>query len=791
MSLKCFYAYPDSPKSLTDTIEIAIKRINEKKVVKMESWKSTSISGKFIISEICRKIDNCKIFCCDLTYLNPNVMFELGYAIARNKKIWITMDTNIEMTKKNYDRFHLLTTIGYTKYNNAYDIDTAFHDEEPYNDLKNTIFKNSIESLIDRMEKPKLFYLKSKIDTQASVVLSSRIEESVLDTIIDDPAEISTQTLSWYVQNAHSSIAVIAHLMSDTHKDRIIINAKYAMVSGLALGFGKPLLMLSHDPYNTPIDFRDILRIHKTSEECTNLAHEWLIRLEIDYYKNKKQYETSKKAKAKNKLQELYIGDHMAEHESEELMEYFVETSLYSEALKAQQSIIVGRKGTGKTANLYKISSELQKDVRNHVCIVKPVSYELEGILHLLKQSMPISEKGFLVESFWKFLLYTELAKSIYDKSIMRPNYFDQTNSEKELYDFVYENSSVITSDFSVRLQNAIRDLCDLNEVNIYEEHRKKVSEILHSKIISKLRILLSNVLTKKNKVCILIDNIDKAWTKRSDLSNLCDLIFGLLSVSKRITDEFNKGDDKYKKKVNLSLIIFIRSDIFDYVMRSARERDKISYNKIIWNNNELLLRIIEERLLYSTEAKTSGNIWDRYFCKSVKDKSLKEYLTTSIIPRPRDIVYLCKASIAEAVNSGHSKVEEVDIVNAEKEYSKYVFDSIIVENGITIDEMESVLYEFAGSKEILTKIDLKTIITSAGIDIDKIDMVIEHLCELTFLGIEVSQNKFEYIYDDKDKRIIEVLARKQAINCEKRYCINKPFHAYLEILPFESEKLI
>ena len=39
--------------------------------------------------------------------------FELGYAVAHRKRIWILLDTAIEKAKLDFDRFQLFTTVGY------------------------------------------------------------------------------------------------------------------------------------------------------------------------------------------------------------------------------------------------------------------------------------------------------------------------------------------------------------------------------------------------------------------------------------------------------------------------------------------------------------------------------------------------------------------------------------------------------------------------------------------------------------------------------------------------------
>ena len=129
----CFVAYPSNPPALAETIENSIEQIQQGHVVDIKGWKSTSVSGNFIITSICKSIDDSDIFICDLTTLNHNVLFELGYAIARKKRVWIVFDPNIEESKGDYERSKLFTTIGYSPYSNSNDIVQCFYNDQPYN----------------------------------------------------------------------------------------------------------------------------------------------------------------------------------------------------------------------------------------------------------------------------------------------------------------------------------------------------------------------------------------------------------------------------------------------------------------------------------------------------------------------------------------------------------------------------------------------------------------------------------------------------------------------------------
>lgn len=791
VNVSCFVAYPSEPPSLAEIIEKAIEELNKGQIVTINGWKSSSVTGKFIINTICQDIKKRDLFICDLTNLNHNVLFELGYAIAKKRRTWILLDPSIEKSRTDYDKFKLLTTVGYSPYRNHREIVEAFYKDEPYSDLESTIYKDAIESVIKYREEPTLFYLQSGIETEASIKLSRRVYETSLPIIIDDPNEVRIQTLSWYAQEVYNAFAVIVHFLSQDRSGWHLHNAKNSFVSGLAHGFGKNLLMLAHEPYKSPIDYRELLQTHRTAEECNMIASSWLDEIEQKFNKRTADVgEYVEIVRAHSELQSISIGDYIAENESDSLLDYFIPVAPYEEALVSKRSICVGRKGSGKTAFLYKLADDIQSDIRNHICLIKPVAYELEGILRMLRQALPQSEKGYLIESFWKFLIYTEIAKSIYDEVESQPLY-QLDEAEKEMLDYVRNHSSLITPGFSIRLESIVSKLQHLSDFKSGEDQRARMSELLHIEVIGKLRSILGKVLQKKNKVAILVDNLDKAWKPREDLVQLCDLLFGMLSVSQSIVLDFEKSDNK-RQSVNLSIIIFLRSDIFSQVIKYARERDKISYSMITWDDPETLIRVLEERFIASPYPRISSpkEVWSKYFCASVRGIPTRSYLTKYILPRPRDLIYLSKTAIAQAVNRRHAKVEEEDILEAQNKYSQYALDTIIVENSIQIEALESLLYEFVGSEEVINSNDILEAMKICKIPEDKLDEVIELLCDLTFIGMEVANGRFEFLYNEENKAKFQVMSRKITqghLDKLKRFRINDAFHAYLEIIPVSS----
>ena len=781
----CFVAYPALPVSIAESIEGSIEGINEDGEVVLRSWKDANTGGRLIIASICKEIENADLFIADITTLNHNVLFELGFAIALNKRIWLLLNNTNEELISEFRKFQLLTTVGYTPYSNSYVIQDAFFSESPHLDIENSLFSDVLESARSSHNHGGLLYLKSSLETEASVKLNRVVERVQIHKMVDDPQEVPVRSISWYVNSVVSSQAVLAHFLSNSHRGAKLHNAKNSFVCGLALGLGKDILMVAHDPYTSPIDYRDLLYSHSTAAQCESQASNWITNLETKYRigisESRAYGESLRKCE---ELRSISIGDPVAENEADDLLGYFVRTGVYEQALRTRRSILVGRRGAGKTAFLYHMANEMRRDKRNHVCVIKPVSYELDGLLRMLNIEMPFSEKGFMIESFWKYLIYSELARTYCEVLKDRSPYSQRTEEEAELLDYCYANAELITPEFSIRLENALNNLHPVRSETSAGAKRLRISELLHKGIVGKLRLLLGASLRDKNSVAVIIDNLDKNWDSSKDLDLLSELLFSLLGVTRRIASDFAKEDQR-KKPVNINLTLFIRSDIFHEVLKRARERDKISYSRMLWNDSSLLLNVIEERISHSTNLADPSKVWSKYFCENVNGEPVKEYIIRSTLPRPRDVIWLVREALLQASNRKHSVVSAEDLVDSQSRYSKYAIESLIAEGFTTTLELEELLYEFIGSKKIVNTRSISRILDECNIGSSRYDEIITLLCNLTFLGREVSKDRFEFQYDDDQWIKFEQMARRYEKATRRgyaRYLINRPFRSYLEI---------
>lgn len=783
-----FFAYSSSSPTLAEPIREAVKQLNRMGAISIKTWEDCRIGGKLIIQEICKSIQESSIFLSDLTGLNANVMFELGYAISLDKRIWLVLDTSYEKQRMMFEQLRILTTVGYASCTNSKDIIRQFSKEEPLKDLERTIFRDVIQPNLRPSPQYAVLYLKSKHDNEASIAISKRVANATCGVIVDDPRESAVQNITWYGQQIYTTAGVICHLINPEREGARLESAKYALVAGLAFGFGKPLLILAEGNFLAPVDYRDLLFHYSNSNQAVQALEKWLPKIEEKVSQDKKiQHEHALTVRLATELKGLRFGEYVAEHESESLINnYFVTTAAYEDALRGAHTVFVGRKGSGKTANLLKLQKTLSEDARNLVCLIKPAAYEMQGIVELLRRYRQRDTKGYAIASLWKFLLLSEILRSA-ALELKERDPATLMAGEMEYLEFVDNHATLLLPEFSVRLERCVDELLrsasKMDGTNVGST-RTAISETLHTGLLRELRIKLPLVLRKTKRVAILVDNLDKAWEKETDLDVLAEVLLGLLSTASDIPRNF-LGRDSGKEIVILSLAIFLRSDIFYQIRRVAREPDKISYSRLEWEDRNVLRHLIEERFVASHEGNVPpDDLWNRYFCHEVDGHPTKEYIFDTILSRPRDLIFLVNSAVSTAVNRRHMRVEPEDIKEAESQYSLYALESILVENTMRDVDLESALFAFAGSHQILIEPEVRDILKDARVAEDKIADVISLLCGLTFLGVEVAENRFEFPEDPQRFRRDEVQARRFAkhVGRAARFQVHPAFRAFLDI---------
>lgn len=698
-----FFAYKGKYRGTHDdnieSINCAIKEYNKhQKTYKAKTWeeykKTTHISA-----DVLKAIDECEIFVCDLTYFNHNVLFELGYAIGKNKKILILLNIDIDNANTKYGEF-FLKEIRYTAFKNSQDILTALQQKNYKNDLLETYTntKNLEKSSLD------LLYIKSKLNNQPSLDLSEKIEflkkQHDFSLLVDDPLEVSYRAESWYFQNIYKAKCVIIHFWGENVANAFVENAQNSFFAGLAHGLGIKVLLVAPAKYNAPLDYYEILIQYDSSKNLINSVNEWLGKELIN-----KQIERKIEIieEHKTNLIKLGIGCEIAEYEKEGLLKYFVETSPYYSALKKEKIIITGRKGSGKTAIYIKLLDELSNNDFNFIINLRPESDELLENIQLSDVFKDLAGKKYFFVSVWKLTVFSKLVYSVYEKLLLRAEHKDYTPEEINLIDFVKKNESFM----KMNVYGVISEIYNKFKNTSGDLNSPKILGDLYKEYLSNLlgisRDYFKSIKAKYYKIIIIADNLDQAWDLQGNLDIQTEMIDSLLEIDNKIKKELVNKEDK---QIDLKTIIFLRRDIFEYILKKVKEPDKLALmqNEIDWEKYpELLKKVIEKRFKYSLDIKNEQNIektWKEYF--EIKGKTPFDSIKSIVTLRPRDIIYFVSQLFDSAINRGGDKVINHDFENAIKNYASFLNENLIAETKAEYPEISAILsklQEYHGKK--------------------------------------------------------------------------------------------
>ena len=336
-------------------------------------------------------------------------MFEIGYALVADLLSGLCV-TSFPEAERNWKQMRTLTTVRYASYTNSDDIRIAFlNDPVPIFDLALFLTSRSDQDYSGTTIPPSSISTVSMTQTPRGQLrdASMREQDRGMRLIESDPRESAFDSLAWYAQQIYDAEAVIVHFDDPARADARVHNSRLALVAGLAVEMRKPLLMLAEHQYLSPIDYRDLyLYVYsKPASSRVRVATDWLGRASSSTSGRQRRREDEHRDSAACAALEIVRLGSTTQKRADEC-------ATICRADGGVRGILANPPGFGpkrywKERNAQEAAEELRADRRQLVCFIKPYAYELAAVTSLLEKSQERDQKGFVVESLWKFLLYT------------------------------------------------------------------------------------------------------------------------------------------------------------------------------------------------------------------------------------------------------------------------------------------------------------------------------------------------------------------------------------------------
>ncbi|WFB37849.1 DNA repair protein [Kiritimatiellota bacterium B12222] len=394
----------------------------------------------------------------------------------------------------------------------------------------------------------------------------------------------------------------------------------------------------------------------------------------------------------------LKLGELHAEADEVMLQNCFIDNGIYSEITdtNSQQSIIVGRTGSGKSAIIYKI-----KLSQEHTSFIDPNDIsarflENSNIIQFFHQL------GIKIDLFykvlWSHILTVELLKLRYNiKSlednrsfISKLNGWVQRNSVKQraleyFYEWgnsfwleTHEQLKELTSKFENNIKGSLGtkyanlDLSLEGAKSLNEESRSEIIRIANQ-VVSKIQLqdlkkvqdlLAENAFDDpQKKYFLLIDQLDEDW---AETDTRCKFIRALIEETK-----------DFRRIPNVKIVTAIRKDLLDLVFDKTRgagfqeEKYEAYIYNISWvrkNITELLNTRVKQvyKMKYTKDTVRFSDV----FPKPQKHENITaiDFIIERTLFRPRDAIQFANECFAGSTGKG--RITWRALRSAETKYS-------------------------------------------------------------------------------------------------------------------------
>lgn len=471
-------------------------------------------------------------------------------------------------------------------------------------------------------------------------------------------------------------------------------------------------------------------------------------------------------------LNNLKFGRDDAESEQEFLQKVFLPTALFNRIKSDDKWLVLGRKGSGKTALCLTLFRELQQE-KAYVSLIEPANFSIETHSTLSKGSISFSEASKLS---WKYVFLVELGKYIIEAVSRKEgkNHRKWSDDAKKVRDFLVrgddrfasglEKALKITSEFT-------KFALEIASIKAEAERTPKIREA------STLRDSLDDI-SQYIKICmakyveqpiyILIDKVDEYWSKNTES---IDLVVGLLKAVKECREQIPQSQ----------LIVFLRSDIFDTLRFDDLDKYRSISERIIWDESALH-KLISLRICAAAGGKIDpDNAWEMFFPKNINGEKSFTHLLRFTLMRPRDLIQLCNHCKSFAENRYLDKIDKEAISNALPEYSRWKLDDLVIEYKVQYPFLEKLFWNvFYRAPHRFDVKKLKKRLAprlkqwsseSGGEFLDPLEKLLDVLYRIGFIGV-VKPGKTLYFYNGVPIIISDI----------KEFVVHPAFRPALEI---------
>jgi hypothetical protein len=770
--LKGFFIYPSLPTHLSQTVATAVRELKKHSSdSQWKSWEDLSTAGQIIFCQVCKAINDSDFIVANITTLNFNIMFEIGYAIGLNKPVIPVRDTTYIKDEDFFNELGIFDVLGYEDFQNSQQLRKIVTKNKNLSPLKLANYT------IDKQHPT--YLVKSPHNSDGSVRLLSELKKSALFRFRSyDPQENPRLSLHEAIKQVKNSVAIIAHLIDSERRGSQTHNALCAFVCGIAMSMGKHILMLQEGHTTQPIDYRDVVIPYKDADEIPKILPLFVRKASETLYYSRESNGIS----PSGLLEKVDLGDVAAENEIRTLHRYFVKTPQYQQTRKGHARLVVGRKGSGKTAIFYEVRNDIYNNSNSIVLSLKPEGHHFTKLREMVIDHLSEGLQLHTLTSFWSYLILLEIAYQIISNLKNNAKAWqthESLKSYEELKDEYKKHEYNSDGDFSERILGLVDKI-----IAAYPKELKgklktpDITRMIYQSDIKNLNNLIIKNIKKKEELWLLFDNIDKGWSIKGATPADIAIVRSLLEASRKLQRQLDSNG------INFKSIIFLRKDICDLLIEHTPDRGKESIANLDWSDEILFEELLRRRIASISELKDMSfrEIWQNLFDAHVGGTDSFRYMLDRSFLHPRSLLNFVTKCIQTAISRDHKRVLEEDILFAEEGFSEDSFNNLKYEIRDVFPKYPKLIQLFIGKDKYLSHDDIELILLESGMEEKEIDDILDILLWFSFLGVNyLCDTKYAYHFSYNIEKLKAYIPDSDP--SKKVFAIHPSFYHALDII--------
>ncbi|MEU2339750.1 hypothetical protein ABZ608_40490 [Streptomyces sp. NPDC013172] len=383
----------------------------------------------------------------------------------------------------------------------------------------------------------------------------------------------------------------------------------------------------------------------------------------------------------------------------------FLPNAAYRAALDGRKMLIIGRKGSGKSA----VCMRLMADDAGHGggrVLITPDEAAGEEIRRFELQGLPGDSAKALI---WRYVFAVHAARHLVAHA--REAHGKRPDSVKAVARFLKQNGEGPDDGgwLVERLAQAARGLqgsLSLEAFGIKASVDLARSPSEGARAVRQLEIVERGVARAftdlgcdgvvHGPLLLMVDQLEQVWSAEPDANSM---VIGLLLAAKHTAGLYGRS---------VRFALFLRADIYDSL--SFAEGDKFHGDelRIAWTEQALRDLALARARASVGPGLTEEQLWKELFPPTVGGEEITAHLFGRCLPRPRDAIQFLNACVEKAwLEQGRDRITEADVAQAGRQFSQWKLQDLTSEYLIAHPFLRNLFPLFQNTGYVVTRAQL------------------------------------------------------------------------------------